>query len=198
MGNNKHLSMKSVFSSLCIFLALLATASASTKGILTQGVTFTGVTKASYTGDLKKMFEYGYAQANQITTGAGATLALKPGIELTSSASGTTDAAVTFIVPAAYTFIGTFLTPVNAASKAALATAYTTVKTGNAALYGAITAPTEANMNRAEAVASTPVPTAAPTTANSTNGTSSASGIGQFSRIALSIPVVAMVISKMV
>merc|ERR1712166_734738 len=163
MGTNKHLSMKSVFSSLCIFLALLATASATSRTgtvILTQDVTFTGTTNAQYAESnsaTKSVIDIGYAFANGITTGTGVNRALMTGVTLdTSSVAVSTN--------------------------------------GKAGGYS-MTVPTAAQTSPGTVVSSTPAPTAAPT-ANTTNGTSSASGIVQFSQIALSIPVVAMVISK--
>merc|ERR1711935_286193 len=203
MGTNKHLSMKSVFSSLCIFLALLATASATSRTgtvVLTQDVTFTGTTNAQYTESnsaTKSVIDIGYAFANGITTGTGVNRALSTGVILdTSSVAVSTNVKVTFVMTIKPTFTGTMRTTSNSAIDSALVTAMTDVKTNGKANGGySMTVPTATQITPGTVVSSTPAPTAAPT-ANTTNATSSASGIVQFSQIALSIPVVAMVISK--
>merc|ERR1712166_1065628 len=74
-------------SSLCIFLALLATAAEAatrTPVTLNQVVTFKDVTKAKWTANLKKTFELGYLKANGYSTDT----ALITGITYTPSASG--------------------------------------------------------------------------------------------------------------
>merc|ERR1711935_20629 len=202
MGTNKHLSMKSVFSSLCIFLALLATASATSRTgtvVLTQDVTFTGTTNAQYTESnsaTKSVIDIGYAFANGITTGTGVNCALSTGVDLdTSSVAVGNNVKVTFVMTIKPTFTGTMRTTSNSAIDSALVTAMSDVKTNGKAGGYSMTVPTAAQTDPGTVVSSTPAPTAAPT-ANTTNGTSSASGIVQFSQIALSIPVVAMVISK--
>merc|ERR1712166_470327 len=163
MGTIKHLSMKSVFSSLCIFFALLATAAeavARTPVTLNQVVTFKAVTKALWTGNLKKTFELGYLKAN----GYSNNTALVTGITYTSTAVAAADAAnvkVTFVVTQGATFAGTAVTVNTTANAGQIRTAIGQVKAAT---------------------------TAAPA--------SSASGVVQFSQIALSIPAVAMVISK--
>merc|ERR1712166_1679326 len=195
MGTNKHLPMKSVFSSLCIFLALLSTDSAAGTSVITQKVTYTGLTTATYTGDVKKLIDGGYLWANGWVKTTTTDRVVQPatGITFTATASGT---VVTF----GSTFTGTKKTIATAAAKAAIVTAMDSWSTKNnlprtafsesgtlgAAGYSAATL-----FVTTVAAATTPAPTAAPA-----NATSSASGGVQFSQIALSIPVVAMVISK--
>merc|ERR1712195_56744 len=191
MGTIKHLSMKSVFSSLCIFLALLATAAEAatrTPVTLNQVVTFKDVTKAKWTANLKKTFELGYLKANGYSTDT----ALITGITYTSTAVAAADAAnvkVTFVVTQGATFEGTAVTVTSTATASQIRTAIGQVKAATAEYN---TDPTViepvADTDVVPLTATVAVPTAAPT--------SSASGVVQFSQIALSIPVVAMVISK--
>merc|ERR1712166_1086930 len=199
MGNNKHLSMKSVFSSLCIFLALLATsaeATARTKIILTQDVTFTDVTLAQWTGELKECYKAGYMKANGYLNLAAGTLATGITESTTSVAATPANVKVTFVVTQLPTFAGTAVTVASTATAAEIKTGIEEIKTAGApAKYTTVPTPaTAAKITAALAVKSTPAAAAA---ANATaNATSSASCTGQLSLIALSIPVVAMVISK--
>merc|ERR1712195_136652 len=184
----KHLSMKSVFSSLCIFFALLATAAeavARTPVTLNQVVTFKAVTKALWTGNLKKTFELGYLKAN----GYSNNTALVTGITYTSTAVAAADAAnvkVAFVVTQGATFAGTAVTVNTTANAGQIRTAIGQVKAATSA-YSAVTVP-GADTDIVPLTATVAVPTAAPA--------SSASGVVQFSQIALSIPAVAMVISN--
>merc|ERR1712195_226461 len=168
MGTIKHLSMKSVFSSLCIFLALLATAAEAatrTPVTLNQVVTFKDVTKAKWTANLKKTFELGYLKANGYSTDT----ALITGITYTSTAAA--DAAnvkVTFVVTQGATFEGDAVTVTSTATASQIRTAIGQVKAATADYNDDATV----------------IVPAADT------------GVVQFSQIALSIPVVAMVISK--
>merc|ERR1712195_435285 len=195
MGTIKHLSMKSVFSSLCIFLALLATAAdaqARTPVTLNQDVTFKGTTKTLWTGNLKKMFEFGYLKANGYSTDT----ALKTGITYTTTAVEAAEAAeappanvkVTFVVTQGATFEGDAVTVTTTATAAQIRTAIDAVKAATPADYGDVDAPgADTDVVVGDATIATPAD----------DGASSASGTRQFSQIALSIPVVAMVISKM-
>merc|ERR1711935_68861 len=204
MGTNKHLSMESVFSSLCIFLALLSTASAAGTSIITQTVNYATLTKALYTGDAEKVIAGGYLSANvwAKTSTKDNKVNLETGISYTATV---TDGKVKFVVTQGSTFKGTVKTA-KADQLASVSKLKTTMRdwkadnsNPNTSVYvegctegvggncGTIKV-TQVNA----AVASTPAPTAAP----GANATSSASGGVQFSQIALSIPVVAMAISK--
>merc|ERR1711935_49239 len=200
MGTNKHLSMESVFSSLCIFLALLSTASAAGTSIITQTVNYATLTKALYTGDAEKVIAGGYLQANGWAKGSTTDnkVNLETGISYTATV---TDGKVKFVVTQGPTFKGTVKTA-KADQLATVSTLKSNMKDWKAAnsnpntsVYvegcGNTCGTIEVQQVNA-AVASTPAPTAAP----GANSTSSASGGVQFSQIALSIPVVAMVISK--
>merc|ERR1740133_71299 len=191
--------MKSVFSSLCIFLALLATAAeavtARTAITLTQDVTFIGVTEAQWTGDLKLAYERGYYSANGYNNNDDTALAT--GITATTTAVDAADPAnvkVTFVVIQGTTFAGEAVTVTTLATSSTadrLVTAITAVKNAGAAadpvVFAGLRLPTAAQITVVPATKSTPAD----------DGASSASGTRQFSQIALSIPVVAMVISKM-
>merc|ERR1711935_142016 len=206
MGNNKHLSMKSVFSSLCIFLALLATsaeatAAARTKIILTQDVTFKGVTLAQWTGDLKECYKAGYMNANGFVNVETAQLVTGITYTTTSVAATPENVKVTFVSTQLPTFAGTAVTVASTATAAEIKTGIEAIKTaaGNAdtPFWQAVETPAAAtDITAALAVKSTPAAAAAAANATA-NATSSASCTGQLSLIALSIPVVAMVISKM-
>merc|ERR1711935_323450 len=192
MGTNKHLAMKSVSSALCIFLALLSTASAAGTSVLTQKVTISGLTTAKFTGKDKKLIEGGYLYANLWVDRTTTDGVVKPltGITYTATASAT---VVTFVVTQGSTFTGTKKTIATLASKSAVGTGVASwgALQGNT-LDGNSFAANPATMDvSAVAAGTTAAPTAAPA-----NATSSASGGVQFSQIALSIPVVAMVISK--
>merc|ERR1712166_935422 len=199
MGNNKHLSMKSVFSSLCIFLALLATsaeATARTKIILTQDVTFTGVTLAQWTGELKECYKAGYMHANGLVNLQ--TSALYTGITYSTTSVDATagNVKVTFVVTQLPTFAGTAVTVASIATAAEIKTGIEEVKTAggtaNPTRFTTVTTPALAtDITAALAVKSTPAAAAAAANATA-NATSSASCTGQLSLIALSIPVVAM------
>merc|ERR1740117_2433568 len=196
--------MKSVFSSLCIFLALLATsaeATARTKIILTQDVTFTGVTLAQWTGELKECYKAGYMHANSLVNLQ--TSALYTGITYSTTSVDATagNVKVTFVVTQLPTFAGTAVTVASIATAAEIKTGIEEVKTAggtaNPTRFTTVTTPALAtDITAALAVKSTPAAAAAAANATA-NATSSASCTGQLSLIALSIPVVAMVISKM-
>merc|ERR1712167_34396 len=54
---------------------------------ITQAVTFSGLTAAQWTGNLKTAGEIGYAKAQGWTTGTGAALAITTGYTVTSAAA---------------------------------------------------------------------------------------------------------------
>merc|ERR1740117_2577448 len=180
--------MKSVFSALCIFLALLSTASAAGTSVLTQKVTITGLTTAAFTGKEKKLIIGGYLYANLWVDRTTSDGVVKPltGITYTATASAS-------VVTQGSTFTGTKKTILTLAAKTAVSAGMTAWATANSIGNNAFNpASGPATMTLASVAAGT---TAAPTAAPA-NATSSASGGVQFSQIALSIPVVAMVISK--
>merc|ERR1712166_1699967 len=123
MGTNKHLAMKSVFSALCIFLALLSTASAAGTSVLTQKVTITGLTTAAFTGKEKKLIIGGYLYANLWVDRTTSDGVVKPltGITYTATASGT---VVTFVVTQGSTFTGTKKTILTLAAKSAVSSGF--------------------------------------------------------------------------
>merc|ERR1711935_498828 len=174
MGTNKHLPMKSVFSSLCIFLALLSTASAAGTSVITQKVTYTGLTTATYTGDVKKLIDGGYLWANGWVKTTTTDRVVQPATGITFTATAAAKAAIV-------TAMDSWSTK-NNLPRTAFSESGTLGAAGSSAATLFVTT---------VAAATTPAPTAAPA-----NATSSASGGVQFSQIALSIPVVAMVISK--
>merc|ERR1712153_97561 len=191
MGTNKHLAMKSVFFSLCIFLGLLSFAAGTS--VLTQKVTYTGLTTAKYTANEKKIIEGGYLWANGWVKTTTTDKVVQPatGITATSSAVGT---VVTFVVTQGSTFVGTKKTVTTTANKAATIAGQESWGNKN----GVNSDGRCSGVGCTPAIVVTPValPTTAAPTAAPANATSSASGGVQFSQIALSIPVVAMVISK--
>jgi len=169
---------------------------------ITQDVAFGDLDATDYTGDTKTGYELGYAKALGLTkTEAGATtVSYKTGVTVDSSASRR-GATVTFTVTLGSTFTATPPTATsitNAASKTNIRASILAVKNANGLT---LTVPSEASITPATAgvVTVTVAPTSAPTTGgtNATPVISAASGIGHFSHIALSIPVVAVVISKM-
>merc|ERR1711957_972994 len=158
MGTNKHLAMKSVFFSLCIFLGLLSFAAGTS--VLTQKVTYTGLTTAKYTGNEKKIIEGGYLWANGWVKTTTTDKVVQP-------ATGIKAAII--------------------AGQESWGSKNSVYSDGRCSGVGC----TNSIVVTTVALPTTAAPTAAPA-----NATSSASGGVQFSQIALSIPVVAMVISK--
>merc|ERR1711935_677431 len=219
MGNNKHLSMKFVFSSLCIFLALfciIPRTSAAGPFTYSLTVTFSNLADAAAfnAGDTNSMYPLGMgtqlagftmdkaapAPAGQKDPAAG----LK-GCCFPNARRGLT---VTCTMKADATFAGTQPTPAEKPTAAQIATGIAAVIAAQGA-SPKITAPTAANIvvgaagttdvlaqctTRDAAAAAAAATPAANATANATG---SASCTGQFSLVALFIPVVAMVISKM-
>merc|ERR1740133_726806 len=151
--------MKSVFSSLCIFLALLATAAeAATRTPVTLNQV---VTKAKWTANLKKTFELGYLKANGYSTDT----ALITGITYTSTAAA--DAAnvkVTFVVTQGATFEGDAVTVTSTATASQIRTAIGQVKAATADYNDDATVIVPAaDTDVVPLTATVAVPTAAPT-----------------------------------
>merc|ERR1712166_1100063 len=232
MGNNKHLSMKFVFSSLCIFLALSCiTPGTSGATECASGVlTFTNLANAeAYNANTKKMYELGFAKAIPGgSTEEDGMFKFAAGITVCSEAASRRGLGVKFTAcKNSDTFKGA--DPTGAPSMDETATAINAViaKNGNglgvANVQGSQITPSEAD-NQEKVCAGAGADAGAGKDAgkdagagkddgagkdagagagagdgkaNNTNGTSSASCTGQFSLIASSIPVVAMVISKM-
>merc|ERR1712166_1030871 len=167
---------------------------------LTQKVTFKKIEKKAYTGDVMAQYNIGFALAysnkgftvgdkkSKLVTKIGGKQVVNTAVTVSSTAARRS-VDVTF----ALKFKGTgkdsagkkFDTPTNTELVAAIKTAITDNKKGG-------TIPSADDVTVA-----TPVDKAAKAATPKANGTSSASCTGQFSLAALSIPVVAMVISKM-
>merc|ERR1740130_1279975 len=165
---------------------------------ITQAVEFSGLTVSAYMGDTKSGYELGYAKALSLTTVApgATTIIYKTGVTV-ASAVARRAATVTFTVTLESTFTDTppTQTGITSASSASnIFSAISAVVSANGALN--FTAPAQNTIAPGTAGLVSAAPTAS--NANATNATtSSASGIWHFSHMALSIPVVAMVISKM-
>jgi len=167
---------------------------------LTQKVTFKKIEKKAYTGDVMAQYNIGFALAysnkgftvgdkkSKLVTKVGGKQVVNTAVTVSSTAARRS-VDVTF----ALKFKGSskdsagegLATPTNTELVAAIKTAITDNKKGG-------TIPSADDVTVA-----TPVDKAAKAATPKANGTSSASCTGQFSLAALSIPVVAMVISKM-
>merc|ERR1712166_1107505 len=210
MGNNKHLSMKFVFSSLCIFLALscitpgTSGATECASGILT----FTNLANAeAYNANTKKMYELGFAHANTgFTTEADGMFKFATGITICSEAASLTGpdrTEVTFTACRADAFGGE--NPKTPPSMDATATAFNAVIAKNgkgldvadvsaSQIKGSlpknqdkVCAGAGADAGAGKDAGKDAGAGAGDGKANNTNGTSSASCTGQFSLIAFSI-----------
>jgi len=175
--------------------------------VVRQDVTFANLDAADYTGEVQSTFELGWANANNLTaTAENNVIVFALGVSVSSSAARRS-AIVTFVVTIADSFAGTIPT-------------VSTVVVDGAAIAAGIQAVLDANgvaladatwLTNVMAVAATVAeppdpqdsqqpqedPTLPATNEGNATVISSAPGIGHFSHIALSIPVVAMVISKM-
>merc|ERR1711957_1091020 len=176
MGNNKHLSMKFVFSSLCIFLALfciIPRTSAAGPFTYSLQVTFSNLADAAAfnVGDTNSMYPLGIA---------------------TQLAGFTMDKAA----PAGHKDAATGMKGRVAAQGAS--PKITAPTAANIVVGAAGTTDVMAQCATRDAAAAAAAAAAATPAANATaNATGSASCTGQFSLVAFFIPVVAMVISKM-
>jgi len=174
---------------------------------LTQVVTFANLTIDDYVGVVQSTYELGYANANNLTTTTNGVIGYTTGVNVSSSAARRS-VSVTFVVTIADSFAGPIPTVSTTAvvDGAAIATGIQAVVTANDVngSLSTVNVPTGTDVLPAAAtvaLAPTSAPTVTPSSNTpSSNGTtviSSAPGIGHFSHIVLSIPVVAMVISKM-
>merc|ERR1712021_115814 len=141
MGNNKHLSMKFVFSSLCIFLALscITPGTSGATECFSGVLTFTELANAeAYNANTKKMYELGFAHAYTFTTEEGNMFKLANGVTICSKAASRRGLAVTFTACKGDTFTGA--DPTGTPSMEATATAFNAVIAKNGDGLGVVNA----------------------------------------------------------